>query len=36
MTAKKATKKRRQGKKMGRVKPLSEFVINKYQDRASN
>jgi hypothetical protein len=35
MAAKKATKKLRQGKKMRRVKPLSEFVITKAIDKAS-
>jgi hypothetical protein len=36
MAAKKPTKKLRQGKKMNSVKPLTEIVITKYQDRASN
>jgi len=35
MAAKKATKKLRQGKKIGSVKPLSEFVITKTFDKAS-
>jgi hypothetical protein len=35
MTAKRATKKLRQGKKMGSVKPLSEIVITKYSDKPS-
>jgi hypothetical protein len=35
MPAKRATKKLRQGKKMGSVKPLSEIVITKYSDKPS-
>lgn len=35
MAAKKTTKKLRQGKKMSRVKPLSEFVVTKAIDKAS-
>jgi hypothetical protein len=36
MAAKKPVKKLQQGKKMSRVKPLSEIVITKYQDRSSS
>jgi hypothetical protein len=36
MAAQKSVKKLRQGKKMNSVKPLTEIVITKYQDRASS
>lgn len=35
MAAKKTTKKLQQGKKMSRVKPLTELVITKTIDKAS-